>query len=217
MNAPMPPSQFTAALLGTLVALGTPLSWKKTHLAEINTWLGFVIHPSIPRVQMAAPKRIKVMELLEELANGSPMSAKAIEKAMGRIQWATVCCPLTKSLLQPLWAWKTAVKTMGHPPKVVRTLAALLGSSSRTPLNSTHLSCRSRLGGDAVMLVHPKQVKPMLGVGARPPQTPPRTRSYGSTMLLQLTPTLGASRMATLRNASLPWNSWAHCFSASTW
>ena len=94
--------QFTAALLGTLVALGTPLSWKKTHLAEINTWLGFVIHPTIPRVQMAAPKRIKVMELLEELANGSPMSAKAIEKAMGRIQWATACCPLTKSMLQPL-------------------------------------------------------------------------------------------------------------------
>ena len=25
------------------------------------------------------------------------MSAKAIEKAMGRIQWATACCPLTKS------------------------------------------------------------------------------------------------------------------------
>ena len=118
--------QFTAALLGTLVALGTPLSWKKTNLAEINTWLGFVIHPSIPRVQMAAPKHIKVMELLEELSNGSPMSAKAIEKAMGRIQWATACCPLTKSLLQPLWAWKMAVNTMGHPPKVVRMLAALL-------------------------------------------------------------------------------------------
>ena len=75
---------------------------------------------------MAAPKHIKVMELLEELANGSPMSAKAIEKAMGRIQWATACCPLTKSLLQPLWAWKMAVRTMGHPPKVVRLLAALL-------------------------------------------------------------------------------------------
>ena len=40
--------QFTATLLGTLVALGTPLSWKKTHLAEINTWLGFLIHPAIP-------------------------------------------------------------------------------------------------------------------------------------------------------------------------
>ena len=26
------------ALLATLLALGTPLSWKKTHLAEVNTW-----------------------------------------------------------------------------------------------------------------------------------------------------------------------------------
>ena len=27
------------AILATLVALGVPLSWKKTHLAEVNTWL----------------------------------------------------------------------------------------------------------------------------------------------------------------------------------
>ena len=39
------------ALLATLLALGTPLSWKKTHLAEVNTWLGFVVHPNIPQVQ----------------------------------------------------------------------------------------------------------------------------------------------------------------------
>ena len=32
-----------AAVLATLLALGTPLSWKKTHLAEVNTWLGFVV------------------------------------------------------------------------------------------------------------------------------------------------------------------------------
>ena len=86
--------------------------WERPSAGRRLTWqrstLGFVIHPTIPRVRMAAPKRIKVMELLEELANGSPMSAKAIEKAMGRIQWATACCPLTKSLLQPLWAWKMA-------------------------------------------------------------------------------------------------------------
>ena len=35
----------TPALLGVLLALGTPLSWKKTVLSEINTWLGFVINP----------------------------------------------------------------------------------------------------------------------------------------------------------------------------
>ena len=36
-----------------LLSLGVPLSWKKTMLAEINTWLGFEITPSGPFVQMA--------------------------------------------------------------------------------------------------------------------------------------------------------------------
>ena len=44
-------SWLTPALLGVLLALGTPLSWKKTVLSEINTWLGFVINPSGPFVQ----------------------------------------------------------------------------------------------------------------------------------------------------------------------
>ena len=38
------------AILATLVALGVPLSWKKTHLAEVNTCLGFVIHSNIPKL-----------------------------------------------------------------------------------------------------------------------------------------------------------------------
>ena len=108
---------------------------------------------SIPGSGSAAPKHIKVMELLEELANGSPMSAKAIEKAMGRIQWATACCPLTKSMLQPPWAWKMAV----------RTIVCWL-SSSRIPSNNTHPSCRSLLGRDAATPVHEGLVKPMLGL-----------------------------------------------------
>ena len=36
-----------------LLRLGVPLSWKKTMLVEINTWLGFEIIPSGPFVQMA--------------------------------------------------------------------------------------------------------------------------------------------------------------------
>ena len=30
------------AILATLLALGVPLSWKKTALSPVNTWLGFV-------------------------------------------------------------------------------------------------------------------------------------------------------------------------------
>eukprot|EP00438_Fugacium_kawagutii_P031297 Skav201235 [mRNA] locus=scaffold4162:245363:246304:- [translate_table: standard] len=114
------------AILATLIALGTPLSWKKTHLAEINTWLGFVVHPNIPQVQMAAPKHVIVMELLTQLIEDKVFTAKEIEKALGRIQWATAVCPLTKSLMQPFWAWKMAVTSSGRPPKFVRLLALLL-------------------------------------------------------------------------------------------
>ena len=87
------------ALLATLLALGTPLSWKKTHLAEVNTWLGFVVHPNIPQVLMAANKHILVMEVLQIMVEGQAMHLKDIEKALGRIQWATAACPLAPATL----------------------------------------------------------------------------------------------------------------------
>ena len=117
-----------SALLATLLALGTPLSWKKTHLAEVNTWLGFVVHPNIPHVLMAANKHILVMEVLQTMVEGQAMHSKDIEKALGRIQ-----CPLAKSMLQPLWAWKMATTTVGKPPKVVRMLAFMLRFLFNTP------------------------------------------------------------------------------------
>ena len=69
------------ALLATLLALGTPLSWKKTHLAEVNTWLGFVVRLNIPQVLMAANKHILVMEVLQTMVEGQAMHSKDIEKA----------------------------------------------------------------------------------------------------------------------------------------
>ena len=119
-------SWLTPALLGVLLALGTPLSWKKTVLSEINTWLGFVINPSGPFVQMAKEKHVAVLALLKELEEGKAFSLKAIEKATGKIQWATATCPMAKPFLQPFWAWKSAVKTAGVPGKLVRCLAVLL-------------------------------------------------------------------------------------------
>eukprot|EP00438_Fugacium_kawagutii_P020964 Skav207094 [mRNA] locus=scaffold1067:183445:184170:- [translate_table: standard] len=66
------------------------------------------------------------MELLTQLIEDKVFTAKEIEKALGRIQWATAVCPLTKSLMQPFWAWKMAVTSSGRPPKFVRLLALLL-------------------------------------------------------------------------------------------
>ena len=103
-----------------------PLGWKKTVLSEINTWLGFVINPAGPFVQMARDKHVIVLALLKDLAAGKVFSAKAIEKALGRIQWATATCPLAKPFLQPFWQWKSACKNAGQPGKLVRCLAVLL-------------------------------------------------------------------------------------------
>ena len=109
-----------------LLALGTPLCWKKTLLAEVNTWLGFVIDPKGPCVQMARDKHLLVMGILEELKSGKVMSASQIASALGRLQWATTACPLSKPFLKPFWAWKKAYLTAGRPGKLIRALSALL-------------------------------------------------------------------------------------------
>ena len=134
-------NHMATSLLATLGALGIPLSWKKTHLAEVNTCLGFVIHPNIPQVQVTANKHTTVTEMLELLIQNTNMTAKAIERALGRLQWATAVCPLTKSLMQKFWAWKMAVTvtssspfpSSGRPPKKVRLLALLMKELFTTP------------------------------------------------------------------------------------
>ena len=108
--------EMATAIMLVLLSLGTPLSWKKTLMAQVNTWLGFVIDPAGPSVQMAKEKFLLVMKILDDLEEGKVFTSKAIEKALGRIQWATTCCPATKSLMQPLWAWKQACLTGVRPP-----------------------------------------------------------------------------------------------------
>ena len=47
-------------------------------------------------------------------------------RTLGRLQWATNCCPLTKPFLQAFWQWKSAVKSSGKPNKLLRGFAHLL-------------------------------------------------------------------------------------------
>ncbi|CAE7419501.1 unnamed protein product [Symbiodinium microadriaticum] len=117
-------SLLATSLCLLLLALGTPLSWKKTLLAEVNTWLGFVIDPKGPCVQMARDKHLLVMGILEELKSGKVMSASQILP----VPWVdcSTACPLIKPFLQPFWAWKKACLTAGRPGKLIRALAALV-------------------------------------------------------------------------------------------
>eukprot|EP00438_Fugacium_kawagutii_P002864 Skav216272 [mRNA] locus=scaffold1544:135491:148197:- [translate_table: standard] len=75
---------------------------------------------------MGPDKHAVVISLLQQLAAGTAFTSKEIEKALGRISWATTICPMTRSFLQPFWAWKVACKTKGSPAKIIRHLASLL-------------------------------------------------------------------------------------------
>ena len=103
------------AILATLLALGVPLSWKKTALSPLNTWLGFVVGPITPCVLLAPVKHVIILATLKRLAQGDIFTSKEVEQALGRIQWATSACPLTKPFLQPFWSWKKAGSCSGHP------------------------------------------------------------------------------------------------------
>ena len=74
-----------------------------------------------------------VMQLLEDLVRGKVFTHKEIEKGP-----ATTGCPLSKSLLQPLWAWKMS----GKPGALIRSFAALLRDLFRAPHKQN-----SRFGG----------------------------------------------------------------------
>ena len=58
------------AILATLLALGVPLSWKKTALSPVNTWLGFVVDPITPCVLLAPVKHVIILATLKRLAQG---------------------------------------------------------------------------------------------------------------------------------------------------
>ena len=81
------------AILATLLALGVPLSWKKTALSPINTWLGFVVDPITPCVLLAPVKHVIILATLKRLAQGDTFTSKEVEQALGRIQWATETFP----------------------------------------------------------------------------------------------------------------------------
>ena len=77
------PLQATAILL-LLLAMGTPLSWKKTVLSLSNIWLGFQVDPKGPVITMARDKHLIIQRPPQQAAvKGEVFSSKAIERALG--------------------------------------------------------------------------------------------------------------------------------------
>ena len=116
----------TTSILLFLVAIGCPLSWKKTAIGSSNTWLGFLVTPSQQLVRMAPAKHELVMSVLSRMMENEEFTRPELDSALGRLQWATTCCPLTKPFLQAFWQWRVAVKSSGRPSKLLRGFAKLL-------------------------------------------------------------------------------------------
>ena len=116
----------TSAFILLPVAFGCPLSWKKTAIGLSNTWLGFIKTPDLQLVRMAPTKHELVMAVLDKMVDNQTFTKHELDSALGRLQWATNCCPLTKPFLQAFWQWKSAVKSSGRPNKLLRGFAHLL-------------------------------------------------------------------------------------------
>ena len=119
-----------------LAALGCPLSWHKTALPEVNTCLGFQVNPCGPVVDFPMDKKTTLGELLHKISSGASFTAKELERALGRLNWATAAWPLSRPFLQPFWAWKAATTSSGrqqtHPVFCSAPTPASTSSSSAT-------------------------------------------------------------------------------------
>ena len=173
---------YSTAILVLLLSLGTPLSWKKTVLNPVNTWLGFVIDPTGPIVQMATDKNSLVLNLLDKLAAGDVFTLKDLEKGMGRLQWATSACPLTKPLLQPLWQWKSVLRSSGRPNHLIRVFARMLRLLFQEPYVQPTPMPHGHHGMGRVTQVPLTRKSITLGVGSPPNLHHPKVRFIGSTL-----------------------------------
>ena len=82
--------------------------------------------PDLQLVRMAPTKHELVIAVLDKMIDNQTFTKQELDSALGRLQWATNCCPLTKPFLQAFWQWKSAVKSSGKPNKLLRGFAHLL-------------------------------------------------------------------------------------------
>jgi hypothetical protein len=117
-----------------LLALGCPISWKKTMLGTSNIWLGYQISSVTGSACLTPSKQAAICALLSKLIQGDSHQARAILQVLGKLQWTTAICPLMRPFLQPLYAWQRCTISAGRPPHLVRFLAAAILAFLNTPV-----------------------------------------------------------------------------------
>lgn len=190
-------------LLALLLALGTPLSWKKTKLALINLWLGFNIDPKGPIVTMGPEKHELVVQLLQRLAKGECFSSKKIERALGRIRWATTIRPFNHSGLGRLPA--RPKDALVRPSD---TFAISFWLSLRNFSFTLHPTLHILSGGVRAMPVRQGMVRLTSGAGLQTLKIQPRPKFAGSNSGWIQQYILGPSKMETRAGVLPPWKCW---------
>ena len=202
----------TSAILLFLVAFGCPLSWKKTAIGLSNTWLGFIMTPDLQLVRMAPTKHELVMAVLDKMVDNQTFTKQELDSALGRLQWATNCCPLTKPFNGNQRLSPQADPTSFSVALRIYSIASLRKTTIIQPLTLLRAP-----GGGQAMQVPQIVERHTLEVGSATTQTQKSIRYGGSITRSRKTNTLGPSRTASPSVALQLWKCWVHSFSRCTY
>ena len=75
---------------------------------------------------LAPTKHELVMAVLSRMMANEELTRAELDSALGRLQWAITCCPLTKPFPQAFWQWRIAVRSSGRPSRLLRGFVKLL-------------------------------------------------------------------------------------------
>ena len=138
-------THLAVAVLVTLLAIGLPLSWKKTELNHTLRWLGFIVDVRSLELSLPQEKWVVLQAQLRRIQNGDLHDNLEVNKLVGRLQWATAAYPLVRPWLQPFWAWMVGLKGKGRPGKLLRmiaiTLQHIFSSTYKSPSPYSETSC----------------------------------------------------------------------------
>ena len=104
------------------------------------------------------------MAVVNKMMTNEVFTRTELDSALGRLQWATNCCPLNKTFLQAFWQWKTAVRDSRRPNKLLRGFARLLYSLFGKDYNHPSPYAPQSPWSAQVMLVPMTMDWPLLGV-----------------------------------------------------
>ena len=130
---PTTPNNTTATIILLYMALGIPISWKKSTLGQINHWLGYHINTATLTCRIMPDKHIIIIQILHQYHCITPRTHKQLESELGKLNWALMICPPLRSMLTPMYQWLKCLEnqnnTQGRPSKEVQYLARTMAET----------------------------------------------------------------------------------------